>query len=88
MKRSERAEEGFKNSETFNEYIKEDKMNFFGIISDERTKFITKIKKLIGLMVDLIFLLLIGFAVLFFYLKSQVGWIFVFLAITRYITEK
>jgi len=38
-------------------------------------------------MSDIIFILLIGFAVVFFYLGSQVGWIFIILGIIRYLTK-
>lgn len=63
-------------------------MSFLGIISNGRTKLISKAMKLLLLAIDMILLLFVGFAITFFYMGSNVGWIFIFLSIVRYITRK
>lgn len=82
--------EDLKNDNSLNNNGKKEiyAMSFGDIISDGRTKTTTKIIKLFRLGIDLIFLLLLGFGILFFYLNSKMaGYVLIFLAIIRYFTK-
>lgn len=74
---------------SINDDIKNEvEMNFFSILSDGRTRPLTKMINLVVLMFDLIFLLLLGFGILFLFLNSKMaGYVLIFLALVRYLTK-